>query len=279
MKISLGIQTSEVPVNLPVTLLSGTFEEKLLKASALGVEAVELYTIRPWELDAASVKASLQQNELSVSAVSSGGIAFATGITLLNADAGKASHAQKILRNLIDFAGAINAPIVTIGSFRGRAASVNSGGRQKLMDLLHLAAEYAKTLSVRLVIEPLNRYETDLILNTAEALEFIRQINHPNIGLLLDTFHVNIEEASWTEPFSRALAAGLLWHIHAADNNRLPPGHGLINFRTLITILREGNYSGYLSGELLPRPTPDEAARQTVDYLRRLIAPLDLTAG
>jgi sugar phosphate isomerase/epimerase len=62
-----------------------------------------------------------------------------------------------------------------------------------------------------------------------------------------------------------------LWHVHLGDNNRLPPGCGLIDFRAIVATLREVGYSGYLSAELLARPDPDTAARHTLTYMRSLL--------
>ncbi|MCS7222200.1 MAG: sugar phosphate isomerase/epimerase family protein [Anaerolineae bacterium] len=271
MKLSLAIQTPEVQPIVPVALLSGTFEEKLAKAARLGVDGVELMTCDPAQLDAGAIRAALNQYGLAAAAVGSGAIAFATGLTLLHADPVKAQQAEARLHELISFAAAIGAPLVTIGSFRGRAATVGDGARGRLIALLRSAADEAAARGVRLVLEPLNRYEMDLIRNADEGLAFLDEVAHPALGLLLDTYHANIEESSWTEPFRRAMAAGRLWHIHLGDNHRRPPGSGLIPFPLIVATLRELGYQGFLSAELLAQPDPDTAAEQTVSYMRTLI--------
>jgi sugar phosphate isomerase/epimerase len=68
-----------------------------------------------------------------------------------------------------------------------------------------------------------------------------------------------------------AMEAGRLWHVHVADNNRLAPGKGLINFSAIIACLREVGYEGYLSAEILAQPDPDTAARDAVAHMRRLL--------
>jgi 5-keto-L-gluconate epimerase len=120
------------------------------------------------------------------------------------------------------------------------------------------------------VIEPLNRYETDFLYNASQALAFIQRIGHAHIGLLLDTYHMNIEESSWNVPFETASAAGKLWHVHLGDNNRLPPGNGMINFSAILATLINCGYEGFLSAELLARPDPDQAAIQTIQSIRSL---------
>jgi sugar phosphate isomerase/epimerase len=237
----------------------------------MGADGVELMTADPATLDAAAVRASLQRNGLEAAAIGSGAVVLAAGLTLLHADPEKARQAEARARHLVNFAAAVGAPLVTIGSFRGRLASVGAGGREQLVAVLRDVAAYAQAHGVRLALEPLNRYEADIVANADEGLAFVHEVGHPALGLLLDTYHVNIEETSWTEPFRRLMAAGCLWHVHLGDNNRWPPGCGLIGFPAILAVLREIGYSGYLSAELLARPDPDTAARDTMTYMRSLI--------
>lgn len=270
LRLSLAVQTPEVEATLPVALLQGSFEAKLRKAAEFGADGVELIAVDPDALDAASIRALAGQCGLEIAAVASGGMAFAAGLTLLNADPDKARLAQDRLNGLVRLAEALEAPLVTIGSFRGRLAWGGPHGRELLAERLRQAAEYAGSRGVRLALEPLNRYEADLILNAAEGLDFVAQVDHPALGLLLDTYHVNIEECSWTEPFGRVCQAGRLFHVHLGDNNRLYPGGGLIDFGAILAELNACGYSGYLSAELLPRPDPDTAARRTIAHMRGL---------
>jgi sugar phosphate isomerase/epimerase len=271
VKLSLAIQTPEVPRVVPVALLSGTLEEKLAKATRWGADGVELMTSEPEKIDIEQLQGLLQKYNLGVAAAASGAISLAMGFTLLNADPQVADEARIRLYALVDLAAALNAPFVTIGSFRGKLAWAGEGAREKLIRILREAAAYAQAHSVRIALEALNRYEGDIINNHAEGLAFLEEVDHPSVGLLLDTYHVNIEEASWTVPFERTMQAGKLFHVHLGDNNRLPPGHGLIDFPAIIATLRRVGYRGYLTAELLAKPDPDTAAQQTLTYMRSLL--------
>ncbi len=271
MKLAITIQTPEVPATVPVALLTGTLQEKIEKSAKWGASGVELLTTNPKELDAAEISAMVRQNNLQVAAIASGGMAFALGFTLLNADAAIAAKAKQRLYDLIDFASELGAPVVTVGSFRGRSAWVGGQGKALLGDILGEAAAYAGQKSTRLSLEAINRFEGDFLANAEETLAFIAQVGQPALGLLLDTFHINIEEASWTEPFRAAMQAGRLYHVHLGDNNRLPPGRGLIDFPAIVATLRETGYAGYISAELLCKPDADTAARQTLDYMNHLL--------
>lgn len=271
MKLSLVVQTPEVGPTISVALLAGAFEEKLAKAAAFGAQGVELMTADPLILDAQAVRRSLKEVGLEVAAIGTGAIAASAKLTLLHADEEVRRQALERLYELIRFADTVDAPVVTIGAFRGRAAWVGEGARAILQEALGAAAEVASKYGVRLALEPVNRYEVDLIHTVEQGLQLVDEVGHRSLGVLLDTFHVNIEESSWTEPFEVALAARRLFHVHLGDNNRLAPGWGLIDFAAIVECLRRHRYRGYLSAELLALPDPDTAARQTLTYMRGIM--------
>ncbi len=269
MRLALAIQTPEVPKLIPVALLQGNLEEKLIKASRLGYEGVELITTDPAQVDVQAVRQSLQSNGLCVSAIASGGMAFALGLTLLHSEADIASLAQKRLLAMVDLAAALQAPVVTIGSFRGRGGDDKQAALERLANVLYHAAQHAGNLGIRLALEPLNRYEADLIHTVSEGLQFLAMINHPAVGLLVDSYHVNIEESAWDAPYLEALQAQRLYYVHVGDNNRKPPGEGLIDFSIILKALDKGGYDGWISAELFPYPDADRAAELTIAHLRQ----------
>jgi sugar phosphate isomerase/epimerase len=272
VKLALATPTPEVEIPVPVALLSGTFEERLQKAARLGYEGVELMVVRPSELDVGPIRAQIAEAGLEVAAVGTGAIYMVDKVSLLASDLELSKQAVARLQALIDFAAGLGAPLVTIGSFRGRLAW--AGGEQartKLIEILRTAAAKAEERRVSLVLEPLNRYESDIVNNAGQGLALIEEVGHSHLGILLDTYHANIEESSLTNPFRETMAAGRLWHVHVGDSNRLPPGQGHLDFPAIVAVLREVGYQGYLSAELLPRPDPDAAAKATIEYMRRYI--------
>ena len=272
MKLALATTTPEVKTCVPVALLTGSFAERIQKAAHLGYDGVELMVVRPDELSADEIHTQVSKVGLEVAAIATGAIYMTDQVTLLASNPEISHRAAIRLEALIDLAAALKAPVVTIGSFRGRLAW--AGGpeaRGKLVDLLRVGAEKAIRQGVRLVLEAVNRYEGDIVITAEEGLGMIEEVGHSHLGLLLDTYHVNIEESSLTDPFRRAMAAGRLWHVHLGDSNRLPPGQGHTDFPSIVTALRESGYQGYLSAELLARPDPDTAAEATIKYMRQLV--------
>jgi sugar phosphate isomerase/epimerase len=271
MKLAVCVQTDEVAKAVPVALFGGNLAQRAAKAAAAGAHGLELMTVDPKTLDPASIRLILGRNGLAAAAVGSGAIAFATGLTLLHPEAECAARARGLLDDLIDFAAEVEAPVVTVGSFRGRLAPRGDGAKELLADTLAAAGDRAAARGVRIAIEAANRYELDFINNASEGLDFLAELRHPAVGLLLDTFHMNIEESSWEGAFRRAAEPGLLWHVHIGDNNRLPPGRGMIDFRRVLRALAEVGYRGYLSAELLARPDGDAAGRESLAHLRPLL--------
>jgi len=269
--LACATPTPEVTAVVPVALLSGRFQERLEKAARLGYDGVELMVARPHELDAAEIRTAVACQGLEIAAIASGAVYMVDKLTLLATETDVMQRAKARLAELIEFAAAVGAPIVTIGGFRGRLAWAGGSALERLITVLRSAAAYAASKDVRIVLEPLNRYESDIVNNTQEALALFDQVGHSQLGLLLDTFHVNIEEASPTDSFRQGVLVGRLWHVHLGDSNRLPPGQGHMDFPAIVAALREADYRGYLSAELLPRPDPDAAAVATLEYMRRLI--------
>jgi len=272
MRLALATPTPEVNVVVPVALLSGTFEERMLKAADLGYDGVELMVVRPGEIDIGGLRDLTESRGLEVAAVATGAIPLLEGLTLLAADPDVSDRASARLLELIDFAADVGAPLVTIGSFRGRLAWAGEHAQDRLARMLTEACAHGAQRGIRLALEPLNRYESDVINNVDEALSFVEKVGHSHLGVLVDTFHANIEERSIAGSLCRAMAAGRLWHVHLGDSNRLPPGQGHINFSNVVATLDGLGYQGYISAELLPRPDPDAAAAATIGYMRQFMS-------
>jgi sugar phosphate isomerase/epimerase len=275
MKLSLVMTTPEVHVPVPVALLSGSFAERLHKAVQLGYQGVELMVLRPTELDGADIAAQVSDCGLEIAAIASGAIAMLDRLTLLGYDPATCAGAEQRLNQLIDFAAATRAPLVTIGGFRGRLANAvwmdAPGARAYLVSILQRAATRAVAVGVLLALEPLNRYESDIVNNAEEGLVLVEEVGHKSLGLLLDTFHMNIEEAQYDTAIRSAARAGRLFHIHLGDSNRLAPGQGHLDFPTILASLRAVDYRGYLSAELLAHPDGDAAAVKTAQHMRDLL--------
>lgn len=124
----------------------------------------------------------------------------------------------------------------------------------------------------RLFLEPLNRYEAAFLNRVEQAVDLARRIGQPRVVALADLFHMNIEEADLAAPLRAA--GDRLGHVHVADNNRLQPGAGCLDFRTPFAALKAIAYDGYVSIECFspggPRIAgdPETALPATARFLR-----------
>jgi sugar phosphate isomerase/epimerase len=123
--------------------------------------------------------------------------------------------------------------------------------------------KYASDYGIQLLLEPLNRYSTPYCTTAKEAVRIANQINQDNFGVLLDTFHMNIEEDSIEHAIMESRR--LLRHTHFADNNRKMPGSAHMDFRSIINSLNTIKYDGYISFE--PILTNDKYETATKDGL------------
>lgn len=271
MKTSIVLSTHAA--SFSAVTYQGDFEANLGRIAALGYDGVELAVRDPDLLDVGFVHATLARHGLAVPAIGTGQAFSEEGLSFTDPDAGLRRQAVERIRRQVDLARLLGA-VVIIGLIRGKVQPGVS--REQAMDWLgeglSECAGYGSRQGVRLALEPVNRYETDLIVSVSEGLSLISEIGADNLGLLVDTFHMNIEEPS-IEDSIRAAGAGI-FHCHVADSNRWYAGAGHLDFPSILSALEEAGYRGYLSAEVLPLPNPDECARRNIEYLRHVLADL-----
>jgi len=250
-----------------LALLSGTFEEKAAKAAALGYDGIELMVRDPAGLDWARTKAVLDEAGLETPQVVTGELFGADGLCLVTVDQDLHRRAVERTRAVIDLAAYLGA-MVNVGRLRGQLKFLGDepDAWDVAVERLRGVIAYAAEQGVRVTLEPINRYETDFVFSAADGVRLVQDLNCDNLGLMLDLFHMNIEDASIEEGLRQA--KDRLWHVHIADSNRRYPGCGHLDFDGIFATLKEMGYQGYLSAELLPLPDPDTAARKTISFLR-----------
>jgi sugar phosphate isomerase/epimerase len=254
----------------PLALLSGTFEEKLARAARLGYRGIEFMVRDPAGLEWPQIKAAIQNAGLEVPQVVTGELFGADGLCLVTADDDLYRRAEARTRSVIDLAAYLGA-MVNIGRLRGQLKLLGKieDARAIAVERLRQVAMYAAGRGVKITLEPLNRYESDFIANAAEGRALIADMGCDNVGLMLDIFHMNIEDDSIEQGFRQA--GDRLWHVHIADSNRHYPGSGHIQYDSIFATLKDMRYHGYVSAEMLPLPDPDTAAQKTIEFLRRYI--------
>jgi sugar phosphate isomerase/epimerase len=269
IEVCLVLATPDIG-SWPFNLLTGSFEETARKAAELGYDGVELLSRDFDLLDQATIKKVLKQYGLKVPALVTGAVYGLDRLCLMSPDKEIERRAMRRLEGFLEFAGEYGA-VVDIGLLRGRISDMPDRVRaeERLATAFWQAADYAARCGARITLEPINRFEGDFIHNAQDGVEWVARVNHPSFGLMLDTFHMNIEDASIETSVREA--AECLWHMHVGDSNRLSPGRGHFDFPGMIQTLREVEYTGFLSAEHLAEPDPDTAAQDTIRYLRQIV--------
>jgi D-psicose/D-tagatose/L-ribulose 3-epimerase len=212
------------------------------------------------------------------------------GLSMISDDAGTRTKTVEQLRENIATAAEIGAKIIAgplyapVGYLAGRRRTEDEWKRA--VDCWQQLGPWLAQHQVIAAIEPLNRFET-FFLNTAEdAARFCDEVGHPNVGILFDTFHANIEEKSIADGY-RTVARHLK-HVHTCENDRGTPGSGHIEWAQVFQAIREIGYDGWLTiesfGSNLPEiaaaaaiwrdlaATPEAVAFDGVGFLRKMAA-------
>ena len=105
-------------------------------------------------------------------------------------------------------------------------------------------ARYAEDKGITLAVEPLNRFETSFINLAEQAVELVRMVDSPRVGIMIDTFHANIEEKNIGKAIETA--GPYLVHVHANENDRGTPGSGHVPWKEVAAALKKVNYNGAL---------------------------------
>lgn len=228
-----------------------------------GYNSVELAITDPSRVDISELHRLLEQYKLTMPAVTTGQAYGIEGLSLTDPVEVTRWRTIQRIKDHIKLAREFGA-VVIIGLIRGER-----GGEEEEELLVEGLQECAAVdPTIKLVLEPLNRYETRLVNNVDAALEILDRVGAENVGVLFDTFHANIEEVSIEGSIKRA--AGRIFHVHVADSNRWAPGYGHLDFKSILSALQEVDYNGFLSAEVLAKPTPDASLNKTIYYLREV---------
>lgn len=184
----------------------------------------------------------------------------------VSADARHRERAVEYLKWAIDCSAAVGSTVLCgpfyqpLGVFTGQGPTEQE--KQRAVEVHHQAAEAAAAANVTLAVEYLNRFECYFLNTMADAADYVKRVNHPNVGVLFDTFHANIEEKDPVGCIAPHI--DIIKHVHISENDRGTPGKGHIDWPGTFRALRSGGYDGWLVIEAFGRALPDLAAATRV---------------
>jgi sugar phosphate isomerase/epimerase len=268
MRLAVAVAAENAPPDAFVVWRG--FEQSIRKAAEMGYHGVELALKTADEVDPDRLRRVLDRHKLQVSAITTGQVFAGLGLYFTHPDADVRERTFQVFSDLIDLAKDLGG-IVNVGRARGFVAKGQSRQQTEALfvEMAQRLCDAAAPAGVTIVIEPVNRYEINFINNLDEGTAVLAKVGRENIGLMPDTFHMNIEDAQ----MGAALARHGRWvrYVHLADSNRLAPGRGHVDFDDVFDGLRRAGFDGWASVEILPEPDPDTAARQAAEAVLPMI--------
>lgn len=222
-------------------------EVTLKRLSRLGYDGIEIMG-EPRKYDWKEVRSLLKKNKLecwgSVSIM-------LNGRDLIHADPYFRDMSVAYLKECIDMIHELGGRIFAlVPSEVGKTKAMADPDTEWkwAVEGLKRVADHARKRKVQIGLEPLNRFETNFLNRHDQALRLADEVGD-DVGVTLDAFHINIEEA---DPYQAILNTGKrLVDFHVADNNRRPPGEGTWDWKKLIGTLKKAGYKGYLTSEFV----------------------------
>jgi sugar phosphate isomerase/epimerase len=239
------------------------------RAAKLGFDAIEVFPSSAADINTDELRDLLDKYSLQLAAVGTGAGWVVQQLSLTATDGATAARAIEFIQAIIDLAGSFGAPAI-IGSMQGRIPSpeLREPLMQQLANAIEQLSERAARHGTPLLIEPLNRYETNVFTSLKTTADWLRTLKTRNTRILADMFHMNIEEADMAASIRQH--ADLIGHVHFADSNRSAVGLGHTDARGVVSALQASGYVGYLSAEVFPLPSADEAATHTIRSFKAL---------
>ena len=258
------------------------------KVKTMGFDILEIACENPDLLYIQTIKSELDANGLLP--VICG--VFGPDRNICSFDPKIRQNARQYITWLIDAAAEVGSLVVCgpMYSAVGKEHLEDSESREREWILavaeIRDLADYAAGKRIKLALEPLNCFETDMINTVSQGLAFIKDIGRDNVGFHLDTFHMHLEEKS--SPQAIRLAGDKIFHFHACENDRGIPGTGQVHWQEIAPALRSTNYQGPVVIEFFTSqvkeiaravniwreiaPSQDAIAIQGLQFLKTLFA-------
>jgi sugar phosphate isomerase/epimerase len=254
-----------------LAIYSGDLAAAFEKVAALGYDGVELMMKDPAHFDGAEIRGWLQDSQLGLAGLCTGHVYGEDGLGLVGPDPETCHRAMARLKAFVDFATGFGpGTIVNVGRTRGPGFPDDKARTlARMTEAFQELADYAEPRGIRLVLEPINVHQVSYIHSTQDGIAMVRSVGRPNFGLMLDVYHMNIEDVDIYDSIRDA--GEFCWIMHFSDNNRRWPGSAHLNFARIVDTLNEIDYDGYVSLEIMPWPDPDVAARSSIAFLRQFI--------
>jgi len=261
-------------------------EQTLARLKEQGYDAVEMFG-EPDQTDLKKIRETAVSHGLPICGITGmWGRASKDGWKrkLLSPDQDTVKHSENYVRKCIEMCQYLGGNEINICLFADNSLEfdanhglVSEDQKKSTLDravpLLLSLSRFASDHNVSLLIEPLNRYSTPYCNTAKDAVYVAAKINQDNVGILLDTFHMNIEESSFEKTILDS--NGFVKHTHFADNNRTMPGYAHLDFVPIVKTLQKIKYNGYVSFEPNLSTDYETSTLSGLQFIKNLEVPQD----
>jgi len=255
--------------------------ESIKRIAEIGYSAVEIWGGRPHaypdditDAKIDEIQKCIREYDLEISGLIPAQFRYPTNLSIEDEKIREASISY--ISDSIDIAGRLEIKYVSVCPGFTIFGQSRESGYNLFKDSLYRILEHAaKFDNIEILIEPAHKFETDIIIFCEDSLKLLEEINKPNLGIVIDTGHINVNKESFSDAVR--LLGEHIKHIHIDDNlgyndDHLIPGEGNINFEKVILDLKKINYKAFLTVELGFGYTidPDRAVYQSLKYLNKI---------
>lgn len=239
-------------------------------AKKAGFDAIECEIAHPYEPTVRKiVRNGLNKYELELSGIRTGISYTLEGLCMSSKDPKVVCAAVERLiecnKMLVEYPNALNL----IGMMQGKLEDMSyyPQARRQIVQSLRQICASAEKLGVKVSLEAVNHLIINYNNTIEEVARIINDVGSPVLGMLVDTFHMNIEEKSMVDPI--LWAGDMINHVHIADSNRWAPGEGHIDFDSFFEALYMINYKGWITVEADPKPDFKTMTNNSIEFIKK----------
>ena len=242
-------------------------KENLKVIKQLGYDGIDLFTKQMSDEDLKDIKTTINKLNLEVPLFVAIFLSQ-QGVNLSDSDEKNRLESIKKFKEQINYASMFGSKM-PLGFIRGnmKKDDLETDYQVRLADSLQQLSEFAEDRGVKIVFEPINHHEVNSFLRVDQSIAFLEKYHLDKLELLIDTYHMNIEESSIEDAIK--MASSRIGHVHITDSNGRAPGDGHLDYKAILQALKDVDYEGFLSSESFPLPSSYENGKRGIEHLKK----------
>lgn len=272
--MKLGCAVSTYPTKFgPIVFKDGKLDENFAMMREYGFTGVDLFCSKLTAEKKLEFRTTLEKHGVSMATFLAIFLSE-NGVKLSEKDPDKRLRNIDMVKEQLDNAAYFGASGLAMGFIRGGfdPEEGKEPALARIAEALLELGEYAHSIGTNILLEPINRYEINTLNSAVETADFVRDNKLKGVGLLIDAFHMNIEDKSIGD--SIRYCKDYTINAHMADSNRYALGEGHLDMKEVVTALDETDFKGYLTLEAFANDP-----RETLAKTRKVLDDLTKETG